>query len=87
MSPELRKPEAPKQAMKTRRLGKTEAGVSEFMFGCGNVGGIMIRADPDIMKSAVEKALAAATSSAADEDSPAPIGTSPATTPSQPVSG
>lgn len=43
--------------MKTRRLGKTEARVSEFIFGCGNVGGIMIRADQGIMKAVVKKAL------------------------------
>ena len=42
--------------MKTRRLGKTDVQVSEFIFGCGNVGGIMIRADDDVMKVAVKKA-------------------------------
>tara|TARA_B100000315_G_scaffold154855_1_gene143382 strand:- start:5759 stop:6766 length:1008 start_codon:yes stop_codon:yes gene_type:complete len=45
--------------MRTRRLGKTEAQVSELIFGCGNVGGIMIRAEEAVMTEAVEKALAA----------------------------
>ena len=31
--------------------------VSELVFGCGNVGGIMIHSDPDTMHKAVTRAL------------------------------
>lgn len=43
--------------MKYRTLGRTGAEVSELMFGCGNVGGIMIHADYEVMRDAVKRAL------------------------------
>jgi len=45
--------------MRFRTLGRTGIEVSEFVFGCGKVGGIMIDADPDVMRVAVERSLAA----------------------------
>lgn len=45
--------------MKTRTLGRTGVQVSELIFGCGNVGGMMIRKSPDEMKKALGDALAA----------------------------
>ncbi|MDH3715289.1 MAG: aldo/keto reductase [Gammaproteobacteria bacterium] len=44
--------------MRFRTLGRTGIEVSEFAFGCGKVGGIMIDAEPDIMHTAVQRALA-----------------------------
>ena len=44
--------------MKTRRLGRTGLDVSEIIFGCGAVGGLMINADADTRRAAVEKAVA-----------------------------
>ncbi len=43
--------------MKTRPLGRTGLEVSEIIFGCGNVGGLLIRADADTMREAVRRAL------------------------------
>ena len=43
--------------MKTRTLGRTGAEVSEFIFGCGNVGGVMIHADPETQFNVVKRAL------------------------------
>ena len=43
--------------MKTRPLGRTGLHVSEIMFGCGNVGGLLIRSDTDTMRRAVHRAL------------------------------
>ncbi len=43
--------------MKTRLLGRTGLDVSEIMFGCGNVGGLLTRTDPDTMRAAVRRAL------------------------------
>jgi L-galactose dehydrogenase/L-glyceraldehyde 3-phosphate reductase len=45
--------------MRLRTLGRTGIDVSEFVFGCGKVGGIMIDAEPDVMQTAVQRALAA----------------------------
>ena len=43
--------------MKYRKLGRTGLDVSELVFGCGNVGGIMIRTDDDTMRAVVGRAL------------------------------
>jgi D-threo-aldose 1-dehydrogenase len=43
--------------MKYRRLGRTGLEVSVLMFGCGNVGGLLIRGTPDDMRSTVRGAL------------------------------
>ena len=43
--------------MKYRTLGRTGVEVSELMFGCGNVGGLMIHADYEVMREAVKRAL------------------------------
>jgi L-glyceraldehyde 3-phosphate reductase len=45
--------------MKTRRLGRTELKVSELVFGGGWVGGILIDADDDTRRSALQQSLAA----------------------------
>src|SRR4051812_12117899 len=43
--------------MKTRTLGRTGVQVSELIFGCGNVGGMMIHKPADEMRQAVAGAL------------------------------
>ncbi len=43
--------------MKYRRLGRTGIDVSELVFGCGNVGGLLIRGSPGDMRAAVRRAL------------------------------
>lgn len=43
--------------MKYRTLGRTGLEVSELIFGCGNVGGLLIRGAPDEMRAAVRRAL------------------------------
>jgi L-galactose dehydrogenase/L-glyceraldehyde 3-phosphate reductase len=43
--------------MQTRPLGRTGIDVSEIIFGCGNVGGLLIRADAETMRAAVRRAL------------------------------
>ena len=43
--------------MKYRSLGGTGLEVPELIFGCGNVGGIMIRTDDDTMRTVIQKAL------------------------------
>jgi aryl-alcohol dehydrogenase-like predicted oxidoreductase len=43
--------------MKYRRLGRTRIEVSELVFGCGNVGGLLIRGAPDDMRAAFRRAL------------------------------
>ncbi len=43
--------------MKYRRLGRTGIEVSELVFGCGNVGGLLIRGTPGDMRRAVRRAL------------------------------
>jgi aryl-alcohol dehydrogenase-like predicted oxidoreductase len=45
--------------MQYRTLGRTGASVSEFIFGCGNVGGMMIRQPYDAMRTAAADAIAA----------------------------
>lgn len=45
--------------MRFRTLGRSGIEVSEFVFGCGKVGGIMIDATPEVMRLAVQRALAA----------------------------
>lgn len=44
--------------MNTRRLGRTGLDVSEIIFGCGAVGGLMINAAAGTRRAAVEKAVA-----------------------------
>jgi aryl-alcohol dehydrogenase-like predicted oxidoreductase len=43
--------------LKKRPLGRTSALISEIGFGCGNVGGLMIRADPGERVRAVARAI------------------------------
>ena len=43
--------------MQTRPLGRTGLEVSEIMFGCGTVGGLLTRTDADTMHEAVRRAL------------------------------
>lgn len=43
--------------MKYRSLGGTGLQVPELIFGCGNVGGIMIRTDDDTMRTVIQNAL------------------------------
>ncbi len=43
--------------MRYRRLGRTGIEVSELVFGCGSVGGLLIRGAPDDMRAAVRRAL------------------------------
>lgn len=45
--------------MKTRRLGRTGLEVSELVFGGGWVGGILINADDDTRRTAIDRALKA----------------------------
>ena len=43
--------------MKYRAFGKTGIQVSEIVFGCGYVGGLMIHQDEDTRHAAIEMAL------------------------------
>ena len=43
--------------MRYRRLGRTGIEVSELVFGCGNVGGLLIRGSPDDIRTAIRRAL------------------------------
>lgn len=43
--------------MNYRKLGRTGIDVSEFIFGCGAVGGIMIRSDDETMRRVIRIAL------------------------------
>ena len=45
--------------MRYRALGRTGIAVSELGFGCGSVGGLMVRGEPDQQRDAVAKALEA----------------------------
>ncbi len=45
--------------MERRALGRTGLEVSALGFGCGAVGGLMVRGDPGAQRRAVERALAA----------------------------
>jgi aryl-alcohol dehydrogenase-like predicted oxidoreductase len=44
--------------MKTRRLGRTGFEISELVFGCGDVGGLMTHGDPADARRAFDRALA-----------------------------
>lgn len=43
--------------MQYRPFGRTGINVSEIVFGCGQMGGILIHSDPDTMRQAVRRAL------------------------------
>ncbi len=43
--------------MKYRRLGRTNIEVSELIFGCGDVGGLLVKGAPDDMIAGVKRAL------------------------------
>src|SRR5437867_3944217 len=43
--------------MQTRALGRTGQAISEIGFGCGNVGGLLIRGDPRPQIEAVTRAI------------------------------
>ena len=43
--------------MKFKRLGRTDAEVPIIIFGCGNVGGLMIHTDDDTMHRTIARAL------------------------------
>ncbi len=43
--------------MKYRRLGRTGIEVSELIFGCGDVGGLMVKGDPADMTAGAKRAL------------------------------
>ena len=43
--------------MKTRRFGRTGLDISEMVFGCGFVGGIIIHAEEDTKRAAIRRAL------------------------------
>jgi aryl-alcohol dehydrogenase-like predicted oxidoreductase len=43
--------------MKYRKLGRTGIEVSELIFGCGDVGGLLVKGDPDDMVAGVRRAL------------------------------
>ena len=45
--------------MKFKRLGRTGAEAPIIIFGCGNVGGLMIHTDDDTMHGAIARALEA----------------------------
>src|SRR6266540_4915772 len=44
-------------SMRYRTLGKTGISISEIGFGCGNVGGLLIRGEEDDQFAAIERAL------------------------------
>src|SRR5438094_733020 len=43
--------------MRYRMLGKTQISLSEIGFGCGNVGGLLIRGEDDEQVKAIRRAL------------------------------
>jgi L-galactose dehydrogenase/L-glyceraldehyde 3-phosphate reductase len=43
--------------MEQRALGRTGISVSALGFGCGSIGGLMVRGDPAAQKAAVARAL------------------------------
>ena len=43
--------------MEYRKLGRTGIDISEIGFGCGNVGGLMIRGEPADQVSAAARAI------------------------------
>ena len=45
--------------MRTRVLGRTGLEVSEQIFGCGDVGGLLVRGEPAEMERAVARAIEA----------------------------